>query len=413
MKRTLTLAAAALALLPAVAMSGATAAKAAAPDIDAPQVFVTNFDSEKDLSMWKAGGDAATSQALSRATGTDVCSTTGSMVGAYGALTGWDPGSTRNAPGAGRAIPLPVATWAQEALTVGARGPVNVEVTWSARSVRDCENCLPAAYIGTAPATQGGDFEVVGALGGGWQQFRYETRANLTGGDALYVALGWMGAYATTGLDCITVRVERARITTENGTKGEAANAERTANGHFYNFEKGLAPWGFGTDSTYGVLQQGHGQNGCSDVAGNAYASISNMAGPLANNDPLDFDVIPIPRDPILYMVAPFQAARAEISHIEVDFASRSIEGCGGCMLASYVGEKAHPRGADFKLLTDGLTAQWQTTHLEEDLLTKPASQIYVALGWQGPTGDLAEGPRDAGFDCVSVRINPPDITDK
>jgi hypothetical protein len=209
MKRTLTLAAVALALLPAVAVSGGAAAQAAAPPPEAPWVFVTNFDGEKADDTWRADGDATDAQTLDTASGDNGCGT--SAAGAYGALRSYDIDVTRKPPVAGANKPLPVATWAGARFLISSDGPVDVKVTWSARNVRDCENCTTAAYIGGSPARAGGDFDLVGELGGGWQQFGHKARVDLVDSNGLFVAIGWMGGNATIGLDCITVEARPAQ----------------------------------------------------------------------------------------------------------------------------------------------------------------------------------------------------------
>src|SRR5512138_618564 len=113
MKRTLTLVAAALALLPAVALGGGTAATAApAPPADGPLVLVTNFDGN-DQVLWKAGGDATRAKGLDKVNGDDACSISMTAAGSYGALRSFNPDATRKTPVQGADVPQPIATWAE------------------------------------------------------------------------------------------------------------------------------------------------------------------------------------------------------------------------------------------------------------------------------------------------------------
>ena len=432
MKRTLTLAAAALALLPAVAVSGGAAAQAAAPPPQAPWVFVTNFDGDYAEDTWRAYGDATDAQTLDTATGDNGCGT--GLAGAYGALRSYDLDVTRKPPVTGAEKPLPVATWAgaRFLFPVAGDGPVDVKVTWSARNVKDCENCTVAAYIDSSPARAGGDFDFVGELGRGWQQFGHKARVDLVDGNGLFVALGWMGGNATIGLDCITVEARPAQ-TAVGDEAPPAANdgaapppdgttppppddgttppppvdttRQRPPTNFYYDFEDGLAPWGFAGDATYGLLQRQYGENGCPDLQGNAFASISDMAGPLASPDPLDYDAIPIPVEPALYMMAPFRAAAGQVTRVQMNWASKSVEGCEDCTQLVYVGDDPHPRTTDFKRLgTFG--KEWANRDFLFDLKAEPGSPIYIGLGFQAAGAERPIRLHNVGIDCLAVRIH-------
>ena len=172
----------------------------------------------------------------------------------------------------------------------------------------------------------------------------------------------------------------------------------------------GLTPWGFGGEAAYGSLQQQYGENGCANLDGKTFASISNMAGPYAGSDPLDYDVIPVPRprNPALYMMAPFRASGGPITYVEMDWFSKSVEGCEDCTPLVYVGEDPNPPATGFKRLSGGFAAEWANNHFLIDLNVEPGARIYVGLGWQAPDTDPVLQGRNVGIDCLAVRIYQP-----
>jgi hypothetical protein len=415
MKRTFTLAAAALALLPAVAAAGGAVAQAAPPPTRTPQVFVTTFDNPNEKLAWTADGDATTSQHLEIANGDDACNTM-RMSGAYAVLSSYDPTTHREAGGQTRnEVPDPVATWAQANFPASGssetadRYVVDVVVTWSARNVRRCEDCTVGIFVGDQAPAHGGDFDMVGALGRGWQQYRYQTRLELTNGARLFVATGWMGGEATIGLDCITVKVVPVQSAeADRPAPPQQPSTARTTGNYFYNFENGLAPWGFGGEGSFGLLEQEKGSNGCSDVAGQTYASLKSITGATESTDLLDLTLIPAPIGTSMHMIAPFRPARGQVSHVELDWAARSVSECGNCTQLVYVGTNEYPRATEFKRLTSRFEHQWANNHFEADVQAAASAMLYVGLGWQGPQDDSPEVPRNVGIDCLSVRIQQP-----
>ncbi len=160
-------------------------------------------DFETTLSPWVPAGDHQLTDAWSidRPSGDSVtCDPVGRNGKRYATLTG------QTVPAAGQAY------WLVSG--VPAYGPVEVKVSFFARSTRNCmSNCEVVAAVAARPPYDGAQFSRLGAVTKSWQYYEY--RKTLVTAGTAYVAFGWgsrLGPMPAdesqqVGYDCVNVTV--------------------------------------------------------------------------------------------------------------------------------------------------------------------------------------------------------------